>query len=168
LSRRSAYKACHRWQTGPSAPTSISPNARAAGSAVHIDALTLVHTLHLFALCRLAMRLAHQRCATPLPAEPGGAPRTYQKASLLLIWLLRTLRRLSYKDMHHWLVAWPALALACSLSLGRNGRPRIPKPLSTVEARLPRWSADTRGALHVKCANCHPASADRRTRPHHR
>jgi hypothetical protein len=29
-------------------------------------------------------------------------------------------------DMHDWLVAWPALALACGLPLDRNGRPRIP------------------------------------------
>lgn len=43
---------------------------------------------------------------------------------MLLIALLRTLWRLSYQDMHDWLVAWPALALACGLPLNRNGRPR--------------------------------------------
>ena len=42
----------------------------------------------------------------------------------MLIALLRTLWRLSYQDMHDWLVAWPALA--CGLPLGRDGRPRIP------------------------------------------
>src|SRR6266481_8016668 len=98
------------------------------GPALHIDALTLVRMLHLYALCRLAVRLAHRRCAPPLPAGPGGAPRTYQEESLLLIALLRTLWRLSYQDMHDWLVAWPALALACGLQLGRNGRLRIPSP----------------------------------------
>jgi len=96
------------------------------GPALHIDALTLVRTLHLLVLCRLAVRLAHSRCAPPLHAGPGGAPRTYQEESLLLIALLRTLWRLSYQDMYDWLVAWPALALACGLPLGRNGRPRIP------------------------------------------
>jgi hypothetical protein len=96
------------------------------GPALHIDALTLIHTLHLLALCRLAVRLAHRRRAPPLPAGPGGAPRVYQEESLLLIALVRTLWRLSYQDMHDWLVAWPALALACGLPLDRTGRPRIP------------------------------------------
>jgi hypothetical protein len=72
------------------------------GSNVHIDALTLVTTLHLLTLCRLAVRVAHQRCPPPLPAGPGGAPRTYSEASLLLIALLRTLWRLSYQDMRDW------------------------------------------------------------------
>lgn len=78
------------------------------GAALHIDALTLVRTLHLLTLCRLAVQLAHRRCPPPLPAGPGGAPRTYSAESLLLLALLRTLWRLSYQDMHDWLVAWPA------------------------------------------------------------
>src|SRR5258708_7207366 len=98
------------------------------GPALHIDALTLVNMLHLLALCRLAVRLSHHRCPPPLPAGPGGAPRTYSEASLLLIALLRTLWRLSYQDTHDWLRDWPALALACGLPLGKNGRPRIPSP----------------------------------------
>jgi hypothetical protein len=85
------------------------------GPALHIDALTLVNTLHLLALCRLAVRLAHRRCPPPLPSGPGGAPRTYSEESLLLLALLRTLWRLSYQDMSDWLLAWPALALACGL-----------------------------------------------------
>ena len=72
------------------------------GSNVHIDALTLVTTLHLLTLCRLAVRVAHRRCPPPLPAGPGGAPRSYSEASLLLIALLRTLWRLSYQDMRDW------------------------------------------------------------------
>ena len=32
------------------------------GQALHIDALTLVNTLHLLALCRLAVRLACYQC----------------------------------------------------------------------------------------------------------
>jgi hypothetical protein len=85
-------------------------------------------TLHLLTLCRLAVRLAHHRCPPPLPAGPGGAPRIYGEDSLLLLALLRTLWRLSLQDMHDWLVAWPALALACGLPLGRDGQPRIPSP----------------------------------------
>jgi hypothetical protein len=98
------------------------------GPALHVNALTLVHTLHLLALCRLAVRLAYRRCPPPLPAGPGGAPRTYSEASLLLIALLRTLWRLSYQDMRDWLRAWPALALACGLPLGKDGCPRVPCP----------------------------------------
>ena len=36
------------------------------GPALHIDALTLVRTLHLLTLCRLAVALAHRRCPPPL------------------------------------------------------------------------------------------------------
>src|SRR5437870_13197711 len=98
------------------------------GAPLHIDALTLVTSLHLLTLCRLAVRLAHRRCPPPLPAGPGGSPRTYSEESLLLIALLRTLWRLSYADMRDWLRDWPALALACGLPLGKDGRPRIPCP----------------------------------------
>jgi transposase len=98
------------------------------GQALHIDALTLVTTLHLLTLCRLAVRLAHRRCPPPLPAGPGGAPRTYSEEFLLLIALLRTLWRLSYQDMRDWLCAWSALALACGLPVGKDGCPRIPGP----------------------------------------
>jgi hypothetical protein len=73
------------------------------GPALHLDALTLVRTLHLLTLCRLAVSLAHRRCPPPLPAGPGGAPRTCREESLLLMALLRTLWRLSYQDMHDWL-----------------------------------------------------------------
>src|SRR5258707_12128308 len=86
------------------------------GPALHIDALTLVTTLHLLALCRLAVRLAHHRCPPPLPAGPGGAPRTYREESLVLIALLRTLWRLSFQDMsvllHDWPAAWHRAGLA--------------------------------------------------------
>jgi hypothetical protein len=98
------------------------------GPALHIDALTLVRTLHLLTLCRLAVRLAHRRCSPPLPKGPGGAPRTYREESLLLLALLRTLWRLSYQDMHDWLADWPALALACGFPLDSDGRLRIPSP----------------------------------------
>src|SRR5260370_17685646 len=63
------------------------------GRALHLDALTLVNTLPLLTLCRLAVRLAHRRCPPPLPAGPGGARRTYSEESLLLVALLRTLWR---------------------------------------------------------------------------
>ena len=96
------------------------------GPALHIDALTLVTTLHLLMLCRLAVRLAHRRCPPALPTGPGGSPRTYSEESLLLIALLRTLWRLSYEDMRDWLRSWPALALACGLPRGKDDQPRIP------------------------------------------
>jgi hypothetical protein len=73
--------------------------------ALHIDALTLVRRLHLLAVCRLAVRYAHWRCSPPLPAGPGGRPRRYPEEALLLLALLRVLWRLSYQDLHDWLVA---------------------------------------------------------------
>jgi Transposase DDE domain len=94
--------------------------------ALHINALTLLTTLHLLALCQLAVRLAHRQCSPPLPSGPGSAPRHYSEESLLLIMLLRNLWRLLYQDMHDWLAAWPALALACGLPLDRHDQPHIP------------------------------------------
>lgn len=95
-------------------------------AALHLTALTVVESLHLLTLCRLAVQLAQRRCPPPLPRGPGGAPRTYTEESLLLIALLRTLWRLSYQDMHDWLVAWPALARACGLPVGAHGQVRVP------------------------------------------
>jgi Transposase DDE domain len=118
------------------------------GPALQMDALTLVRTLHLLALCRLAVRLAHRRCPPPLPAGPGGAPRLYSEESLLLLALLRTLWRLSYQDLHDWFVAWPALALACGLPLGHDGRPRIPSPSQQCK-RARRAGAPVAEALFV-------------------
>src|SRR5919204_849756 len=96
--------------------------------ALHINALTLIKTLHLLGLCRLAVQMAHRRCPPPLPKGAGGRPRTYREESLLLIALLKTLWRLSYQDVHDWLESWPALALACGLPLNATGLPRLPSP----------------------------------------
>jgi hypothetical protein len=95
-------------------------------TALHVDALTVVRQLHLLALCRLAVRLAHQRRPPPLPAGPGGRPRRYREESLLLLALVRTLWRLSYQDLHDWLLAWPALAFACGLPADIQGHPHVP------------------------------------------
>ncbi|HEU5381976.1 MAG TPA: hypothetical protein VFV38_41685 [Ktedonobacteraceae bacterium] len=118
------------------------------GPDLHIDALTLVNTLHLLKRCHLAVRLAHRRCPPPFPSGSGGAPRTYSEASLLLIALLRTLWRLSSQDMHDWLRAWPDLALACGLPLGKDDRPRIPSPSQQCK-RGPRAAAPLPEALFV-------------------
>lgn len=96
--------------------------------ALSLTALTLVTTLHPLDLCRLAVRLAQQPCPPRLPKGAGGAPRIYAEESLLLIALLRTLWRLSYQDIHDWLCAWPALALACGLPGGAEGHYRVPSP----------------------------------------
>ncbi len=113
-------------EQAPVPPPSYQRAQARLSPALHIDALTLVTTLHLLALCRLAVSLAHRRCPPPLPAGPGGSPRTYSEESLLLIGLLRTLWRLSYQDMHDWLKSWPALAFACGLPLGKDGHVRVP------------------------------------------
>ena len=64
--------------------------------------LSLVPHLHLLMVCGVAVQIAHQRCPPPLPAGPGGSPRTYREESLLLIALLRTLWRLSYQEVYDW------------------------------------------------------------------
>jgi hypothetical protein len=114
------------------------------GRAPHVDALTLVRRLHLLALCRMAVRLAHQRCPPPLPAGPGGRPRRYREESLLLLALLRTLWRLSYQELHDWLCAWPALA--CGLPLGPDGWPWAPSKA--------QQSKRLRAAEAPPCARC--------------
>src|SRR5438132_6996357 len=119
----------------PVAPPAYQRAQARLGPALHINALTLVTRLHLLALCRLAVRLAHRRCPPPLPAGKGGAPRTSSEESLLLISLLRTLWRFSYQDMQDWLTSWPALALACGLPLDQQGQPRIPRPSQQCKRR---------------------------------
>src|SRR5437588_9757774 len=104
------------------------------GPALHIDALTLVGSLHLLTFCRLAVRMAHRRCPPPLPAGKGGSPHLYSEESLLLIGLVRTLWRLSYQDMHDWLKSWPALALACGLPL-KEGKLCIPSKSQQCKRR---------------------------------
>jgi transposase len=110
---------------------------RRRACSLHLNALTLIETLHLLALCRLAVQLAHRRCPPPLPKGPGGRPRRYCDESLLLIALLKTLWRLSYQDVHDWLASWPALAVACGLPLGADGHPCIPSPSQLCK----RWQA---------------------------
>jgi hypothetical protein len=104
------------------------------GTALHLDALTLIRTLHLLTLFHFAV-VAYLRCTPPLPAGPGGAPRTYSEESSLLISLLRTLWRLSYQDMHDWLTSWPALALACGLPLDKQGHIRVPSKSQQCKRR---------------------------------
>lgn len=114
--------------TAPVPPPAYHRTQARVGTALHLDALTLITRLHLLALCRLAVRLARRRCPPPLRAGPGGHPLVYQEESLLLLALLRTLWRLSYQDLHDWLVDWPALALACGLPCDAQGRVRVPSP----------------------------------------
>jgi transposase len=108
------------------APVPPPSSHRMTATALHLDALMLVTRLHLLEVCRVAVQLAQQQCPPPLAAGPGGAPRVYSDASLLLLALLRTLWRLSSQEVHDWLCAWPALALACGLPPGPDGRPRVP------------------------------------------
>jgi transposase len=109
-----------------SAPVPPPSYHRTTATALHLDALTLVTRLHLLEVCRVAVQRAQQQYPPSLPAGRGGAPRVYAEASLLLLALLRTLWRLSYQEVHDWLCAWPALALACGLPVGPDGRPRVP------------------------------------------
>lgn len=114
--------------TDPVPPPAYQRALAKRGPALHIDALSLVQRLHLLTLCGVAVRLAQRFCPPALPKGPGGHPRRYREESLLLLALLRTLWRLSYQDLHDWLVAWPELALACGLPLQADGRPYVPSP----------------------------------------
>jgi len=67
---------------------------------------------------------------------------------LLLMALLRVLWRLSYQGVHDWLVAWPALALACGLPCDAHGRPYVPSP-SQQWKRAARAGAPVAEALFV-------------------
>src|SRR5260221_1407407 len=117
-------------------------------TALHLDALTLVTRLHLLELCRVAVQVAQRQCPPPLPAGPGGAPRVYSEESLLLWALLRTLWRLSFQELHDWLVAWPALAWACGLPRGADDWPRVPsKAQASRRRRAP--GAPASGMLFV-------------------
>ena len=135
--------------------------------ALHITALALVTTLHLLELCRLAVHLAHRRCPPPPPKGPGGAPRTYSEESLLVIALLRTLWRLSYQDMHDWLVAWPALAWACGLPPGPAGQPRVPSPSQQWKRATAAGSPPCETALHPGGSGGPRLRPDPRARPDH-
>ena len=82
-----------------------------------------------------AYQRAVARHRSGLHAGPAQGPRVYSDASLLLIALLRTLWRLSLRDMpgtraRVLLVAWPALAAAGSpqaaASAGRGCPARPP------------------------------------------
>ena len=67
----------------PVAPPSYQRAQARLGPALHMNALTLVTTLHLLMLCRLAVCLAHRRCPPPFSAGPVGAPRR-QRESLVM------------------------------------------------------------------------------------
>ncbi len=56
-------------QQAPVAPPSYQRGQAKQRPALHLNALTLVTTLHLLTLCRLAVRLAHRRCPPPLEAR---------------------------------------------------------------------------------------------------
>ena len=53
-------------EQAPIPPPSYQRAQARLGPALHINALTLVTTLHLLPLCRLAVGLAHRRCPPPL------------------------------------------------------------------------------------------------------
>src|SRR5258707_15641699 len=91
-------------------------------------------------MCCRAVKLPCRRVRRPRSAGPGGAPRVYTEETLLLLALLRTLWRLSYRELHDWLVAWPARARACGLPQGADGWPRVPSP-AQQSRRLPAAGA---------------------------
>lgn len=135
--------------TAPVPPPAYQRALAKHSPALHLDALTLVRTLHLPALCRLAVDRAGRAWPPSLPRGRGGAPRVYTDATLVLIALLRTRWRLSLQDMHDWLVSWPALALACGLPVDALGCPQVPSP-ATMSKRAVRLGAPAYEALFVQ------------------
>ncbi len=135
--------------TAPVPPPAYQRALARHSCALHLDALRVVQILHLLALCQAAVRVARRTSPPPLPAGRGGAPQRYTDASLLLIALLRTLWRLSLRDMHDWLVSWPALALACGLPPDAQGRPQVPSP-ATMSKRAARAGAPPYEVLFVQ------------------
>ena len=117
--------------------------------ALQLDAVSLVTGLHLLSLCQLAVRLAQRHCPPPLAADAGGRPRRYRDESLLLLALLRTLWRLSYQDLRDWLVAWPALALACGLPADEGGHVLVP----SASQQCRRGAQEVRPSASV-CSSC--------------
>ena len=155
----------------PVPPPAYHRIQRQRRSTLHLDALTLVTRLHLLSLCRLAVRLSQRRCPPPLPAGPGGRPRRYRDESLLLLALLHTLWRLSYQDLYDWLVAWPALALACGLPTDTHRHPRTRAGPQRVPA-MPASGAGGRPTLRVPARRARapraPPAPHRRVRSRHR
>ena len=135
--------------TAPVPPPAYQRALAKHSPALHLDALRLVQTLQLLALCRLAVRLGRSSGPAALPRGHGGAPQVYSDATLLLIALLRVLWRLSLQDMHDWLASWPALALACGLPPAAHGRPRVPSP-ATMSKRAARLGAPAYEVLFVQ------------------
>ncbi|HEX9414008.1 MAG TPA: hypothetical protein VF916_10940, partial [Ktedonobacterales bacterium] len=82
-------------------------------------------------------------------AGPGGRPRRYREESLVLLALVRTLWRLSYQDLHDWLVAWPALACACGLPAGCLLTPTVARTCPALPSNV---GAERRQApRHARC-----------------
>ena len=101
--------------------------------ALHLNALSLIETLHLLALCRLAVQVAHRRCPPPLPKGIGGRPRTYHEESLVLIALLKT--RLSTLLPGYTRVARELARPGLWLAAGRRGPAVRAEPFSIVQTR---------------------------------
>src|SRR5258708_21869134 len=66
-------------RTVPVPPPAYHRAQAKVGPALHVDALTLVSSLHLLALCRLAVPLSPRRCPPPLPAGPRGHAPPYPR-----------------------------------------------------------------------------------------
>ena len=104
-----------------SVPPSAYHSAQARlDPALHIDALTMVTTLHLLTLCRLAARLAHRRYPPPYLLVQE------ELHSLTAKSLCCSLRCGGF--LIKICATGCALALACGLPLRKDGCPRIPCP----------------------------------------
>jgi transposase len=121
------------------APVPPPSYSRGRATALHVDALTLVRRLHLLALCRVAVHLAHEQCPPPLPTGPGGAPRVCSEESLLFL--------LSRANVHDAPFARPLMELATRLF---HLRPRVIRlDAGYWGLKLIAWIHTTLGAAAV-------------------
>jgi Transposase DDE domain len=96
------------------------PRRRSAERPLHLDAVQVVTLLGLLPLAASAVGLATlSRRRLLAPRGPGGAPRVYSDAAVLLVALVGRLWHLSTREVCAWLERWPALAAACGLPPGR-------------------------------------------------
>jgi hypothetical protein len=109
---------------GVAAPASAvavpPPRRRRAERPLELDALRVVALLGLLPLAASVVGLALlSRRRLPARTRPGGRPRVYADASVVLLALVGRLWHLSTRGVCLWLERWPALAAACGLPAGR-------------------------------------------------
>ena len=105
-----------------------------AGSALASGCAHAQYRLASAPLCRLTVRSPDRRLpAARQPVRVDGHAAIGRSRSCC--WRCCAARRLSYQDLHDWLVTWPALAWACGLPADATAGPGCPAPPSNAAGR---------------------------------